>query len=109
MRKMQNTVTLYGYVYDSDLSLKQVKNTNSPNFGKDFIQGTLYIAVDDDFLNVIPVYYSYVTPTTKAGRENRTFTTLSKFLDYNDVESENFAKVKVDTAIALNDFYVKYP
>ena len=107
MRKMQNTVTLYGYVYDSDLSLKQVKNTNSPNFGKDFIQGTLYIAVDDEFLNVIPVYYSYVTPTTKAGRENRTFTVLSKFLDYKDVEPENFVKVKVDTAIALNDFYVK--
>ena len=107
MDTMQNTVTLYGYLYDTDLSLKQVKNTNSPNFGKDFIQGTIYVAVDDEFLNVIPVYYSYVTPTTKTGRANSTFTTLSKFLEYKDVEPENFIKVKVDTAIALNDFYVK--
>lgn len=114
MRKNKNECVIAGYVYqllDSNgknpLKLGTVKNPQSENFGKDFINGTIAVAVDDDALNIIEVHYSYVTPTTKNGSTNNTFVALQKlitegktYLDY----GKDATKVKLQPSIDLNDF-----
>ena len=111
MKKCINKVILSGYLYEHTLAVKTVKDSNSPNFGKEFINGTVSIAVDEDGLNVIPVHYTYVTPTTKAGGTNKTYTVLKSILDGDQtwvkVGKDAALKVQCDTAFALNDFYAQ--
>lgn len=109
MKKCVNKVIIEGYLYQHSLALKTVQDKNSENFGKEFINGTIDIAVDEAGLNVIPVRYTYVTATTKAGAVNRTYTVLKSIIDGDQTwikEGKDKAlKVKCDTAFALNDFY----
>lgn len=58
MKKTINKETIEGRVYQFDLEVKKVQNTESENYGKDFISGTLEVAVDEDGLNVVPVHYT---------------------------------------------------
>lgn len=111
MRKAINTERIEGRVYQHSLAVKTVQNQTSANFGKEFISGNIEVAVDEAGLNVIPVHFTYVTPTTNAGAENRTFTALKRILDggktwITDGKDEAL-KVRIDTAIALNDFYTQ--
>ena len=109
MKKMINTERIEGRIYQHNLVKKTVQNQASQNFGKEFIAGTLEVAVDDAGLNVIPVHFTYVTEVTSKGQTNRTFTVLKKIID----EGKNIitdgmgeaTKVRIDTALALNDFY----
>ena len=109
MRKPQNTEKIIGRIYQHDLAVKQVQNKDSENFGKDFIAGNIEVATDEECLNVIKVHFTYVTPTNKTGAENKTYTVLKKIIDENktitSVGKDSAMKVRIDTAIALNDFY----
>jgi hypothetical protein len=109
MRKAQNTERIEGRIYQHDLTVKQVQNQASDNFGKDFISGNLEVATDDEGLNVIKVHFTYVTETNKSGAKNATYATLKKIIDENktwvSVGKDEATKVRIDTAIALNDFY----
>ena len=111
MRQATNRETIIGRVYQHELTIKQVKNEQSANFGKDFISGKLEVAVDEEGLNVIPVHYTYVTATTKAGGENRTFTTLKKIIDGGKTwvaDGKDAAMmIQLSPALDLNDFYTK--
>ena len=109
MRKCVNAEHLEGYVYQHSLTVKQVKNEQSKNFGQDFISGDLEIAVDEEALNVITVHFTYVTATTSQGKQNATYAVLEKLIAEPDktwvAGGKDVAfKVKVDTALALNDF-----
>lgn len=109
MRKSINTVTITGRIFEHDLAIKTVQNQSSANFGKEFINGTIHIAVDDEGLNVIPVSYTYVTATTKAGKENATYNVLKKIIDSDKtwvkVGKDEAMIIKAEPALALNDFY----
>lgn len=114
MRNNYNKALISGYLYDVQLAKKTVKDTASANFGKEFIQGNISIATDEDFMNVVQVFYTYVTAKTKNGKENKTFSFLSKFVADDEAKKilpiglnvgKEAIKVSVDTAIALNDFY----
>ena len=111
MKKCINKVILEGYLYEHDLKLKTVQDKNSENFGKEFINGTISIAVDEDGLNVVPVHYTYVTATTKDGKVNRTYTVLKSIIDgsatWLNGGKDSAMKVKCDTSFALNDFYAQ--
>lgn len=111
MRKAINTEHIEGRIYQHELALKTVQNQASQNFGKEFIAGTLDIATDEEGLNVLSVHFTYVTETTNAGKKNATFTTLKKIIDEGKTwitDGKDAAmKVKVDTALALNDFYAQ--
>lgn len=111
MRKATNNERIEGRVYQHSLTVKTVQNQTSPNFGKEFIAGDIEIAVDEAGLNVIPVHFTYVTPTTSSGAENRTFSVLKKIIDGGKTWITNgkdeALKVRIDTAIALNDFYTQ--
>lgn len=109
MKKMENKEHIEGRVYESELEIKQVKDTNSPNFGKDFIAGTLHIATDENGLNVVPVHFTYVTDKTKAGKPNATYAVLKKIVDGAPTiltsGKDAATKVSIDTALALNEWY----
>lgn len=111
MRKAINTERIEGRVYQHSLVVKTVANQTSANFGKEFITGEIEVAVDENGLNVIPVHFTYVTPTTNAGNENKTFTALKRIKDSGKTWITNgkdeALKVRIDTAIALNDFYTQ--
>lgn len=111
MRKATNSERIEGRVYQHSLAVKTVQNQTSANFGKEFISGDLEVAVDEAGLNVIPVHFTYVTPTTSSGAENRTFSVLKKIIDGGKTWITNgkdeALKVRIDTAIALNDFYTQ--
>ena len=109
MRKPQNTERIVGRIYQHDLTVKQVQNKESANFGKDFIAGNIEVATDEEGLNVIKVHFTYVTETNKNGSKNNTYVNLKKIIDENKTwvteGKDNATKVRIDTAIALNDFY----
>lgn len=111
MRKAINTERIEGRVYQHNLVIKTVQNQTSANYGKEFISGNLEVAVDEAGLNVIPVHFTYVTETTSSGNKNATYANLKKIIDDNktwvSVGKDDAQKVRVDTAIALNDFYTQ--
>lgn len=109
MRKSINTEHIEGRVYQHSLELKET-GPNSKNPGTKYISGNLNIAVDEDGMNVITIHFTYVTAVTSKGNKNSTFTTLNKIIDNPENTwitggKENAFKVKVDTSLALNDFY----
>lgn len=111
MKSCINKVTIAGYLYQHSLAVKTVQNQQSKNFGKEFINGTIEIATDDSGLNVIPVRFTYVTPTNNSGNVNRTYAILKNIIDGAPTWIENgrdeALKVQCDTAFALNDFYAQ--
>jgi len=109
MRKTINKEVICGRVYDHALAIKTVQNKESANFGKEFINGTIDVATDEDCCNVISVHFSYVTPTTKAGKNNATYTALKNIIDGGKTilsdGKDAAALVKIETALDVNDFY----
>jgi hypothetical protein len=109
MKKMINSEKIEGRLYTHNLTIKQVQNKESKNYGTDFISGTVDIATDEELLNVIQVHFTYVTETTSSGKVNQTYVNLKKIIEgAKTVVSdgpEEAMKLKIDTALALNDFY----
>ena len=103
-----NTAHIEGRVYQHSLALKTVQNQQSANFGKQFINGTIEIAVDEAGMEVIPVEYVYVTETTSKGGQNKTYAALLNIIQNGKTVMadgmEAATKVSIDTATDLNDF-----
>lgn len=111
MKKIINRIELAGKLYEHALE-KKVSGPNSKTPGTEYITGTISVATDEKCLNVVQVYYTYVTATTKGGKANSTFTTLAGIIDgkYKTVMGdgeENAAGVRIDTSIGLNEFYTE--
>jgi hypothetical protein len=110
MKKMINTATIEGRVYKHELALKQVQNQQSANFGKSYISGKIFVATDEDGINIVEVSYRYVSPTTNAGGANSTYSALEKVINgatWTKDGKDAAVKVKLTPSIALNDFYIK--
>lgn len=109
MKKMINTTHIEGYLYQHTLELRESGPT-SKNPGTPFIMGEISIATDDDCTNIVPIHFTYVTEKTKKGAVNTAFGTLKNIIDgkYGTVMEngkENAVKLRIDSALALNDFY----
>ena len=109
MMKVKNETHIEGYLYEHALE-KKVSGEKSKNPGTEFISGTISIATDEDILNIVPIHFTYVTALTSSGKPNATFATLSNIVDgtYDTVMNsgkDNAAKIRVDSAIGLNEFY----
>ncbi len=107
-KKFLNTEIVEGRVYQHTLVKKTVQNTESKNFGKEYINGTVSVATDEDGLNVVDVHYSYVTPTTSSGSTNKTFNILSQIMEgatWIENGKDAALKVKLTPSLAVNDFY----
>ena len=115
MRKNLNTERIEGYIYqlgDSngrDVLTEKVSGQGSKNPGTKYIAGTIEVAVDEDGLNIIPVHFTYVTPTYSSGKENRNFNVLSQIIanpkTWLSDGKEGATKIRIDASLGLNDFY----
>lgn len=111
MKKMINEIVTEGRVYECDCEIKKVTNEESKNFGKDYINGTLKVATDEDGLNIVGIHFTFVTAETKAGKPNKTFAVLKEIIEtkptWVNVGKDEAMKVKITaTNISLNEFYV---
>jgi len=108
-KDFKNDEFIEGRLYQHNLEFKTVQNKASANFGKEFIQGTVDIATDEDGLNVIPVHYTYKTRFDKSGKKNATFEVLKSIIDgaktWITDGKDAALKLRANTAIGLNDFY----
>lgn len=109
MKKTINSTHIEGLVYESTLELR-VSGENSKHPGTQFIMGNLNIATDKACTNIIPVHFTYVTATTSKGKSNATFGVLKDIIEGKigtvmTVGEEKAGKVRIDSAIGLNDFY----
>ena len=111
MKKMINSEHVEGRIYQHNLVKKTVQNQTSQNFGKEFISGNLEVAVDEEGLVIIPVHFTYVVEQTNNGNKNATYGNLEKIINggktwVTDGKDEAL-KVRIDTALAVNDFYTQ--
>ena len=109
MKKMINMTHIEGLLYEHALELKE-SGPKSKNPGTKFISGTISIATDDACTNIVPVHFTYVTATTSKGSTNATFTTLTNIIDgkFGSIMAngkDNAVKLRIDSALALNEFY----
>ena len=109
MKKCINTTHIEGLLYEHKLELKE-SGPNSKNPGTKYIAGSIDIATDDAGINIVPVHFTYVTEKTAKGSTNATFTTLMNIIDkkFGTVMAngkENAAKLRIDSALGLNEFY----
>ena len=109
MKKTVNTTHIEGLLYEHDLQIRE-SGPNSKNPGTVFIMGNVSIATDDKQENTVQVHFSYVTATTSKGNANATFGVLKDIVEGKlgtvmDRGVEGAAKLRIDSAIGLNDFY----
>ena len=108
MRKTKNSIHLEGRIYDFTITEK-VTGEGSKNPGTQYIGGTIDVATDDTCLNVVQVNFTYVTETTAKGNKNATYAALKKIIDNGKTilkdGKDAATMVKIDSALALNDFY----
>lgn len=110
MKKMINRVSLQGYLYQHKLALRTSGET-SKTPGTQYINGTIDIATDPSLTNIVTVHYTYVVPVfAKSGKTNRTFGILNDIINgkLKTVMGDGVdqaAKLQIDTAFDLNEFY----
>ena len=111
MKRMINTEHVEGRIYQHNLVKKTVQNQTSQNFGKEFISGNIEVAVDEAGLIIIPVHFTYVVEQTNSGSKNATYGVLDKIINGGKTWITNgkdeALKIRIDTALAINDFYTQ--
>ena len=110
-KTMINTTHIEGVLYEHALEAK-VSGDTSKNPGTPFITGTISIATDDAMTNIVPVHFTYVTSTFGSGKPNDTYTTLTNIINgtfgtYMKDGADKAVKLRVDSAIGLNEFYTE--
>ena len=108
-KNMNNATHIEGFLYEHDLALKE-SGPNSKNPGTQYISGTVSIATNNNKDNIVPVHFTYVTATTKQGKPNATYGILSDIIDGKlgsmmGGAGDNAAKLRVDSAIGLQEFF----
>ena len=108
-KTMENVTHIEGILYEHNLESK-VSGPNSKTPGTPFISGTISIATDDALTNIVQVHFTYVTQTTAKGTPNATYSILQNIIDglvgtYMKDGADKAAKLRVDSAIGLNEFY----
>lgn len=106
--KFINECHIEGYLYEHALERK-VSGPNAKTPGVEYIRGTVSVATDDAMTNIVPVFYSYVVPTTSGGKTNNTYVVLNNILNgvHGSVMGngvDKAVKVRIDCALGLNEF-----
>lgn len=109
MKKMLNTVTLMGWLYQHNLEMRET-GPQSKNPGTKYIRGTVDIATDEELTNIVTVNYTYVTPFTSKGNANAIYDTLMRIMNHNmksvmEDGIEAAEMIRIDSAVGLNEFY----
>lgn len=113
-----NKVNVEGYIFSIEDNrgynklAKREAGVNSKNPGVEYISGVINVATDAEALNVVPVHFTYVTATTKAGKPNSTFEFLSDIVEADEQgvlatyqnSGINAMRVRIDGSIDVNDW-----
>lgn len=109
MRKTINSVNVAGYLYEVKLEKRKVQNADSKNYGVEYISGSISIAVNEEGTNVIPISYTFITPTFGNGNSNRTYGVLESLMNSKDTwleaGREGAIKLRATPSLELNDWY----
>lgn len=108
-KSMINNTHVEGILYQHNLEIKTT-GENSKNPGTEYITGTIDIATDNDMVNIVPIHFTYCTATTSKGKVNDTYNVLKNIINkiyktYMEYGEEAATKIRVDSAIGLNEFY----
>lgn len=104
MKKMINRSHIEGFLYESTLEEK-VAGANAAKPGSKYINGKLSIEVTEDNVITIDIYESEYT---QKGTINQKYGTLKNIISSNSIVAngrDSMVKVKVDSALSLNDWY----
>lgn len=108
MIKTVNSGTIEGLLFKHDLKMRTVSKQGE-NFGQQFINGKISIALNEDATDAVDIHYSYVTPQYKSGKTNGTFTVLKNIIDSNlsveNVGKDRAMKLKLQPSVSVNDWY----
>ena len=104
MKKMTNKSHIEGYLYESTLEEK-VAGANAQKPGSKYINGKVSVEVAEDNIVAIDIYESEYT---QKGTLNQKYGTLKTIIASNTVVGngrDNAARVRIDSALAINDWY----
>lgn len=98
-------MSVRGYVFSHDLQ-KRVSQK-----GNEYIRGILNVATDADGINIVPVNFTYVTPTFRNGNPNTTYQFLESVINglvktFERVRTEA-TRVRIDGDIEVNDWITR--
>lgn len=113
-----NNVHVEGYIFNIEENggrnklVKGETGPNSKNPGTPYIRGVINVLTDNEGLNVVPVYFSFVTETYASGKPNETYKVLAQIIEEDAAgtlktyENSQLAarKVRIDGDIEINDF-----
>lgn len=107
--RMKNSTRVEGWLYSHKLE-KRVTGENSAHPGTEYIRGSVDVATDDSMLNIVTVNYTYVTDRPESKNFHESYVNLSNILNgtlkcSTEVGPERAAKVRLDSAVGVNDFY----
>jgi hypothetical protein len=109
-KSFTNISHVEGLLYDHNLEIKKTgKNSKRP--GTEYIRGDVSIVTDSTMMNVVQVYYTYVTATTSSGKTDSRWTALKDIIDGKRKTvvgsgADQAAMIRIDSAVGLNEFYV---
>lgn len=108
---MLNRTHIEGVLYQHSLQ-KKVTGENSQKPGTEFITGNIEIATDDAMINIVPIHFTYVTAVTSTGKANSAYAVLNDIVNGTaksimEHGKDAATKLRVDSAIGLNDFYTE--
>ena len=75
-----NITHIEGLLYDHNLEIK-VTGENSKHPGTQYIRGDISVVTDSKLMNVVQVYYSYVTATTSSGKADSRWSSLMDIIN----------------------------
>lgn len=109
LKKMINKTHVEGLLYEHKLEERE-SGPASKNPGTPYIRGSVDIATDDDCLNIVTVDFTYITEKTSKGNTNATYAVLKNIIDGKiksvmGTSKEEATKLRIDSAIGLNEFY----
>lgn len=104
-----NTTHIEGLLYDHTLEIK-VTGENSKHPGTQYIRGDISVVTDSKLMNVVQVYYSYVTATTSAGKADSRWSSLMDIINGKRKTvvangADQASIIRIDSAIGFNEFY----
>lgn len=104
MKKMINKSHIEGLLYESTLE-ERVAGENAANPGAKYISGKVSVQVAEDNVITIDVFESEITKKKTANQKYPTLKTLMAAPSVVNGGADNAVKVRIDSALALNDWY----
>lgn len=104
MKKMVNKSHIEGLLYECSLE-ERVAGENAANPGAKYISGKVSVQVDEDNIVSIDIFESEITKKKTANQKYPTLKTLMAAPSVTNNTTNMATKVRIDSALSLNDWY----